>query len=57
MVPGVLGVLQGVSRQRESEVFPAAFMDEWYSQLHLILEPVEEAVYNPWWYFVLSRGI
>lgn len=37
--------------------FPVAFMDEWHSYLHMILERVEEAVYNPWLYFVLSRGV
>lgn len=37
--------------------FPVAFMDEWHSHLHMILERVEEAVYNPWLYFVVSRGI
>lgn len=37
--------------------FPVAFMNEWQSRLHIILERVEEAVYNPWLYFVLSRGI
>ncbi|KAJ5573731.1 phosphotransferase family protein [Penicillium hispanicum] len=43
----------GVNRR----YFPAAFTEEWHSQLHLILERVEDTIYHPWLYFVISRGI